>query len=37
MKKAIIITVAALAAVGTAVAGYCVYRSNQYFGKRVFH
>ncbi len=37
MKKAIIITAAALAAVGAAVAGYCVFRSNQYFGKRVFH
>ncbi len=36
MKKTIIIATAALTAV-VAVAGYCVYRSNWYSGKRVCH
>ena len=37
MKKKIIITLASLAAVGAAVAGYLHFSGSHYFGHSYFH
>ena len=37
MKKKVIITLASLAAVGAAVAGYLHFSGNQAFGHSYFH